>query len=52
MRMVVNRGRHFARLVDLCFRAQREDGMKVLIIWLLLEAKGMDMGDEVAERGR
>jgi hypothetical protein len=52
MHMVVNRGRHFARLIDLSFQAQREDGMKGLIIWLLLKVKGTDMGDEVTEGGR
>ena len=34
------------------FRALQEDGVKVLIVWLLAEAKGADMDDEFGEGWR
>jgi len=39
-------------VVSLGLRALREDGMKVLIVWLLIEAKGMDIVDKFAEGSR
>jgi len=42
-------GRRFAGLVDLGFRALREDGLKVLVVRPFVEAKGTDMDNELTE---
>jgi len=49
-----SRGRRFAGLISLSFsfRALQEDGMKVFIVQLLIEAKGTDMDNKFGEGRR
>ena len=48
-----SRGRHSSSwVISLSFRALQEDGVKELIVWLLVEAKGMNTDDEFEEGSR
>ncbi len=53
---IVDRGpsgeKRFISLDSLSLRALQEDGMKVLIVRFLVEAKGVDIMDKFAERNR
>jgi len=44
--------RSFSRVVSLGFRALQEDGVKVLVVWLVVEAKGTNTDDEFEEGRR
>ncbi len=47
-----SREKHFISLDSLSLQSLQEDGMKVLIVWFLVEAKGADIMDKFAERNR
>ena len=53
---IVDRGasreKHFISSDSLSLQALQEDGMKVLIVRFLIEAKGVDIMDKFAERNR
>jgi len=46
----VSREKCFISLDSLSLQTLQEDGMKVLIVWFLIEAKGADIMDKFAER--
>jgi len=47
-----SRGWRFAGLASPGPQALQEDGVKVFIVWLLVEAKGPDMDDKFGEGRR